>query len=102
MNGGFHLLEPTQLPIVESSATYLGLAAFPVVNDKIVTEYRVTGVFGSLDGRFFDRDIATVVHGRLPRLDSTTEVALSAPVGATVINVAVVMPGILPRRPAGR
>ena len=67
-----------QLPIVkERDVSRLGRVSGR--ERQAVTEFRVTGVFGSLDGRFFDRDIATVVHGRLPRLDSTTEVALSAP-----------------------
>jgi hypothetical protein len=34
-------------------------------------------VFGSLDERFFTQDRATVIDGRLPRLDATDEVALS-------------------------
>src|SRR3954468_15229794 len=67
-----------RLPFVKHSATYVGLNAFPIVDGKPLDDFRYTGVFGSLDGRFFSRDTATVVHGRLPNLDSTREVALSA------------------------
>lgn len=65
------------LPGVETSATYLGLSGFPVVDGKVVEDFRFTGVFGSLDGRFFTQDRATVVAGRLPRLDATDEIALT-------------------------
>jgi hypothetical protein len=70
-----HAIE--RLPGVASSASYLGLDAYPVLHGKEVTEFQYNGVFGSLDGRFFRQDRATVVHGRLPGLDATDEVALS-------------------------
>ena len=71
-----------QMPGVETSATYLGLNAYPVVRGKVVTQFRYTGVFGSLDGRFFTQDTATVVKGRLPKLDATDELALSPKIAA--------------------
>jgi len=59
------------LPGVESSATYQGLNGFPVVDDVVMEDFRYTGLFGSLDGRFFGQDRATVVNGRLPDIDAT-------------------------------
>lgn len=75
------------LPGVESSATYLGLSGFPLVDGKVVEDFRYTGVFGSLDGRFFTQDRATVVEGRLPRLDATDEIAFT-PVQARFMKAA--------------
>lgn len=65
------------LPGVKSSATYVGLNAFPAVDGEVVDDFRYTGMFGSLDGSFFTQDRATVLNGRLPRLDATDEVALT-------------------------
>lgn len=76
------------LPGVESSATYLGLSAFPVLDGQVVEDFRYTGVFGSLDGRFFTQDRATVVDGRLPRLDATDEIAFT-PVQARFMKAGV-------------
>ncbi len=77
-----------RLPGVRSSATYVGLNAFPVVDGKVVRDFRYTGVFASLDGRFFTQDRATVVAGRLPHEDARTELALSPKV-ATRFGVRV-------------
>ncbi len=66
-----------KLPGVKSSATYEGMNAYPVVDGRIVRDFRYTGVFGSLDGRFFTQDRATVIHGRMPALDATRDIALS-------------------------
>lgn len=76
------------LPGVDSSATYLGLSGFPLVDGKVVEDFRYTGVFGSLDGRFFTQDRATVVDGRLPRLDATDEIAFT-PVQARFMKAGV-------------
>lgn len=76
------------LPGVESSATYLGLSAFPLLDGEVVEDFRYTGVFGSLDGRFFTQDRATVVDGRLPRLDATDEIAFT-PVQARFMKAVV-------------
>lgn len=65
------------LPGVESSATYLGLDGYPVVDGEIIRDFRYTGLFGSYDGRFLTQDIATVVRGRLPRFDTADEIALT-------------------------
>ena len=71
-----------RLPGVRTSATWVGLNAFPVLHGHVVKDFRYTGVLGSLDGRFFTQDRATVVEGRLPRLDDAGEVALSSKVAA--------------------
>jgi putative ABC transport system permease protein len=66
-----------RLPGVASSATYLGMDAYPVLGGRVVRDFRYTGVFGSLDGRFLTQDRATVIHGRLPHENATHELALS-------------------------
>lgn len=62
---------------VQGSATYLGLNGYPIVDGKVVTDFRYTGVFGSLDGRYLTQDIVTVDEGRLPRAEATDEVLLT-------------------------
>lgn len=71
-------------PGVTSSATYLGLDAYPVIDGVPSEDFRLTGVFGSYDGRFFDQDRATVVDGRLPHPDATDELALSPTVAEAI------------------
>lgn len=65
------------LPGVESSATYVGLDGYPIVDGRVIDDFRFTGVFGSLDGRFFTQDRATVIEGRLPDVDAVDELALT-------------------------
>src|SRR5215213_6042837 len=65
------------LPGVVSSANYVGLFASPVLHGQENDDFQLTGVFGSVDGRYFTQDRATVDEGRLPRLDATDELALT-------------------------
>jgi hypothetical protein len=66
-----------ELPGVDTSATWLGLDGYPVLDGEVIRDFRYTGVFGSYDGRFLTQDIATVISGRLPRLDAVDEVVLT-------------------------
>lgn len=75
-------------PGVKASATYVGLNAYPVIHGYVVRDFRYTGFFGSLDGRFFTQDRAVVVSGRLPGLAATGEIALT-PAIATHLGVHV-------------
>ncbi|MBA2496514.1 MAG: hypothetical protein H0V33_05370 [Acidimicrobiia bacterium] len=77
-----------ELPGVETSATWLGLDGYPVFDGEVIRDFRYTGVFGSYDGRFLTQDIATVVSGRLPRLDAVDEVVLT-PAHAEFFGVGV-------------
>jgi hypothetical protein len=65
------------LPGVVSGRAWLGLVAEPVVKGKADDSFRVDSLHGSLDGEYFRQDRATVVAGRLPRLDATGEIALT-------------------------
>ena len=65
------------LPGVLSGRAWLGLVAEPVVKGKADDSFRADALHGSLDGEYFRQDRATVVAGRLPRLDATGEIALT-------------------------
>ena len=65
------------LPGVVSSANYVGLFAAPLLRGQENDDWSLTGVFGSVDGRYFTQDTATVDDGRLPREDATDELALT-------------------------
>jgi hypothetical protein len=65
------------LPGVVASANYVGLFAAPVLRGQENDDWSLTGVFGSVDGRYFTQDAATVDRGRLPRVDATDELALT-------------------------
>ena len=65
------------LPGVASSATWVGLAAYPVVRGHVNDSFLTDALSGSLNGEFFTQDAATVVNGRMPRLGSTDEIALT-------------------------
>jgi len=71
-----------RLPAVASGGAWLGLAATPVVNGRADDSFLTDGLAGSLDGEFFRQDRATVVAGRLPRLDATNEIALTPQLAA--------------------
>jgi hypothetical protein len=66
-----------RLPGVADSANYVGLYGFPVVDGAEAEEFGLTGLFGSVDGRFFEQDRATAEQGRLPAVDATDEIALT-------------------------
>ena len=67
-----------RLPGVVASADYVGLFAAPVLRGQENDDWALTGVFGSVDGRYFTQDAATVDEGRLPRVDATDEMALTS------------------------
>jgi hypothetical protein len=65
------------LPGVVASANYVGLFAAPLLRGQENDDWSLTGVFGSVDGRYFTQDAATVDQGRLPAVDATDELALT-------------------------
>ena len=65
------------LPVVLSYGAWLGLSAYPVVHGRVDESFTDDALAGSLDGEYFRQDRVTVVAGRLPRLDSTNEIALT-------------------------
>jgi hypothetical protein len=67
---------------VAASAAYLGLDANPVVRGKVDDSFLTDSVTGAFTGPHltadgFGQDALTVLAGRLPRADSTDEIALS-------------------------
>jgi ABC-type lipoprotein release transport system permease subunit len=67
------------LPGKTSSAAWLGLDAQPVIHGKIYPSFQTDGLAGSLDGEYFRQDKMTVLAGSAPRLDSTSEMAITQP-----------------------
>ncbi len=67
----------SSLPGVVSHAAYAGVFEYPVVHGHIDYSFLTNGVNCSLDGEWFTQDRMTVLAGRLPRLDSTTEIVLT-------------------------
>jgi putative ABC transport system permease protein len=65
------------LPGVRSSAAWLGLNANPVVHGRVDDAFLTDSLSGTYHGAFFTQDTMTVLHGRLPRLDATDEIALT-------------------------
>jgi len=65
------------LPGVRSSAAWAGLAANPVVRGKVDDSFLTNSVESSVDGAFYRQDTLTVLSGRLPRLSSSDEIALT-------------------------
>ncbi len=65
------------LPGKVSSAAWLGLNAEPVINGKLDPSFQTDGLTGSLDGEYFRQDKMTVLAGAAPKLDSTTEMAIT-------------------------
>ena len=65
------------LPVVLSSGVWLGLSANPVVHGRVDESFTDDALAGSLGGEYFRQDRVTVMAGRLPRLDSTNEIALT-------------------------
>ena len=66
------------LPGVSDSAAWLGLAAYPVIHGRADDSFLGGNLVGSFDGDFFRQDRMTVLAGRLPRLDSASEIALNS------------------------
>jgi hypothetical protein len=65
------------LPGVVSGTASLGLAAEPVVHGRVDDSFQADSLAGSLDGEYFRQDRVTVVAGRLPSLDATSEIVLT-------------------------
>jgi ABC-type lipoprotein release transport system permease subunit len=74
------------LPAVRpgQSAAWLGLAANPVIRGRVDESFLDDNLVGSYEGAgshgddYFRQDRMTVVAGRLPRLDATSQIALTA------------------------
>ena len=77
-----------RLPGIRSSAAWAGMDANPVVHGKVNYSFVTDGLQGSINGDFFTQDRMTVLHGRLPRLDATNEIALT-PAVARLFGVGV-------------
>jgi hypothetical protein len=65
------------LPGVRGSAAWLGLDADPVIGGRVDDSFLDNNLAGSFNGDYFRQDRMTVLAGRLPRLDSTSEIALN-------------------------
>ncbi len=66
------------LPGVRASAAYVGLNANPVVHGRVDDSFVTDALTGSLSGEIFTQDKMTVLKGRMPRLDATNQIALTA------------------------
>jgi hypothetical protein len=66
-----------RLPGVRSSAAFVGLDANPVVRGRVNDSFLTNSLESSVDGSFYRQDILTVLSGRLPRVTSTDEVAIT-------------------------
>jgi ABC-type lipoprotein release transport system permease subunit len=65
------------LPGVRGSAAWLGLNANPVIGGRVDDSFLDNNLVGSFNGDYFRQDRMTVLAGRLPRLGSTSEIALN-------------------------
>ena len=65
------------LPGVRESAAWVGLAAYPVIHGRVDDSFRANNLVGSFNGELFRQDRMTVLAGRLPRLGSMSEIALT-------------------------
>ena len=78
---GVPVLEPvsliSSLPGVVSHVAFIGVYAYPVVHGHLNRSFLTDGVNASLDGEWFRQDRMTVLAGRLPGLDSTSEIVLT-------------------------
>jgi ABC-type lipoprotein release transport system permease subunit len=79
---GMPLLRPVRLisalPGVISSASYIGMNAFPVVRGKVNPSFLTNGLNASLDGLYFRQDRMTVIAGKLPPPGATRQIALTS------------------------
>jgi hypothetical protein len=66
------------LPGVSESVAWLGLAGYPVIHGRADDSFLGGNLVGSYNGDFFRQDRMTVLAGRLPRLDSASEIALNS------------------------
>jgi len=65
------------LPGVASSAAFVGLDAAPIVHGHVDDEFTAEDLTGSYNGALFRLDKMTLLDGRLPRPDTTDEIALT-------------------------
>ena len=77
-----------QLPGVRTGAAWAGLDANPVVRGRVDDSFLTDSVSSSVDGAFYRQDTLTVLSGRLPRPDSSNEIALT-PAIARLFGVGV-------------
>src|SRR5215472_1724393 len=77
-----HAIE--RYPGADSSASWLGLNAQPVVDGKIDDSFLTDGIRGSLDAEYFGQDKLTVLAGRLPSLASTSKIVLTQPLATSL------------------
>ncbi len=66
------------LPGVRESAAWVGLAASPVIHGRVDDSFDASDLAGSVNGDLFRQDRMTVLAGRLPRLGSMSEIALTS------------------------
>jgi hypothetical protein len=64
-------------PMSLSSAVWVGMNAYPVINGKVNTSFQTAGLVGSLDGEFYRQDKVIALAGKLPPENATDEVMLS-------------------------
>jgi hypothetical protein len=76
------------LPGVRESAAWVGLAAYPVIHGRVDDSFAASDLVGSFNGELFRQDRMTVLAGRLPRLGSVGEIALT-PAAAREFGVGV-------------
>ncbi len=69
--------EVARQPGIRASASWAGLDVEPVVHGHIDDSFTTDALQGSMNGDFFTQDTMTVIKGRLPRLGSTDEIALT-------------------------
>ena len=67
------------LPGKVSAAAWLGLNGAPIINGKVDPSFEADGIAVSLDGEYFRQDKLTVLAGRLPALNSTSQMAVTQP-----------------------
>ena len=69
--------EVARMPGIRASVAWAGLDVQPVVHGHVDDSFTTDALQGSINGEFFTQDTMTVIDGRLPRLGSTDQVALT-------------------------
>jgi hypothetical protein len=67
-----------KLPAV-STAAWLGVNGFPVINGKADPNFETDGIAASLDGEYFRQDRMTVLAGTMPNTHSPDQIAITQP-----------------------
>ena len=60
-----------------SSAGWIGLNAYPVIDGKVDDSFLTAALTGALDGEFYRQDKVTVLAGQMPPPTATNEVILT-------------------------